>query len=146
MKIDIECRKKRGVKPGTVRPNIWKSGPDPEIHKHYRPYVQQRNQATWRNELWDVDFTFEKWIEFWGDKLQLRGRKVGQYIMIRLDSSMPWSLDNIELMFNSGERPNRKKTATEIATNNKDIKCSITATPNKLHIATAKLGPTHNIR
>jgi hypothetical protein len=74
------------------RPNMWKTGPDELLHKKYRQWVQQRNQAVWRGESWDL--TFELWCELWGDKFELRGRRPEDYCMTRRDATDAWTKDN----------------------------------------------------
>jgi hypothetical protein len=36
------------------RPYMWITGPDLVTHLQYRAYVQQRNQARWREETWTL--------------------------------------------------------------------------------------------
>lgn len=74
------------------RPQVWKSGPDLERHKKYRVYVQQRNQAQWREEGWDL--TFDQWCDLWADLWDQRGRVKGTYCMTRSDWSLPWDTTN----------------------------------------------------
>ena len=54
------------------RPNAWKSGPDPEEHKRYRVFIQQRNQAQWREEGWTI--SFEAWKDLWNQSGQWANR------------------------------------------------------------------------
>lgn len=81
------------------RPHIWKTGPDPVLHKKYKVYLQQRNQAQWRDEGWDIDFA--SWCRLWADKWELRGRTRGTYCMTRIDWSLPWTLDNVHVITRS---------------------------------------------
>lgn len=94
--------KSRGVpRPHTrkPRPHIWKSGPDPVQHKKYLTWLQQRNQALFRDEGWSIDF--DAWCELWRDKWDLRGRTKGSYCMTRIDWSLPWTLDNVQVITRS---------------------------------------------
>lgn len=81
---------------GRLRPHIWVTGPDPVIHKKYRVWIQQKNQAQWRGEGWTI--SFEKWCEIWADHWHLRGRETGDYCMSRLDWSLPWTADNVAII------------------------------------------------
>ena len=78
------------------RPHIWVTGPDPELHKKFLVWIQQRNQAQWREEGWD--FSLEDWIEMWGPWYALRGRDRGSYCMTRKDVELPWTKDNCQVI------------------------------------------------
>ena len=82
-----------------IRPQIWKTGPDPDLRKRYYVWLQQRNQALWRSEEWSIPF--EAWMELWGDKWESRGRERGCYCMTRKDWSLPWTLDNVHVITRS---------------------------------------------
>lgn len=81
-----------------VRPHIWKAGPDPVLHKKYLTWLQQRNQAQYREEGWTI--SFEEWVQVWDASGQWlnRGRVKGTWCMTRRDWGLPWSLDNIEIV------------------------------------------------
>lgn len=81
-----------GRKSGKQMPHVWVSGPDPERHRRYLQWLQQKNQAQFRKEGWD--FSFDDWLELWGDQIHLRGREKGSMTMVRRDYSLPWSKDN----------------------------------------------------
>ena len=74
------------------RPYMWVSGPDPRTHRQYRAWVQQRNQASWREELWSV--TFEQYQTLWADLWEQRGRLKTSYMMTRINSDLPWTVNN----------------------------------------------------
>ena len=80
------------------RPQTWKTGPDPVEHKKYRVYIQQRNQAQWREEGWTI--SYEAWKDLWAESGQWdnRGRERGCYCMTRTDWSLPWTLDNVVIV------------------------------------------------
>jgi hypothetical protein len=73
---------------------VWITGPDPEEHKRYRVWIQQKNQAQYREEGWSIDF--ETWKQLWAESGQWlnRGREKGCYCMTRRDWSTPWTVDN----------------------------------------------------
>ena len=74
------------------RPYMWVSGPDPKTHAQYRAWVQQRNQASWREELWTV--TFEEYQDLWSEHWADRGRLKTSYMMTRMNADRPWSWAN----------------------------------------------------
>jgi len=81
---------------GQSRPHLWKAGPDPVEHKKYLVWLQQRNQAQWREETWEIPFAV--WRELWQEHWPRRGRGSGDYCMSRLDWSLPWTLDNVAVI------------------------------------------------
>lgn len=78
------------------RPNLWKSGPDVTEHKKYRSWLQQRNQAQWRGEPWEL--TLDEWKAVWGDNFHRKGRASDSLCMTRRDRTLPWRTDNVMLM------------------------------------------------
>lgn len=82
--------------PGHPRPNAWITGPDPVRHKNYISFLRQKAQANFRNEGWQ--FTFEEWLDLWGDFISLRGRGRGCMTMVRVDYALPWSKDNARIV------------------------------------------------
>lgn len=81
---------------GGPRPHVWISGPDPVRHKKYRVWIQQKNQAQFRQEGWSIPF--EEWLEIWGDDWEHRGREKGTLCMTRSDWSLPWTRDNVRIV------------------------------------------------
>jgi hypothetical protein len=80
------------------RPQIWRTGPDPVLHKKYLIWLQQRNQAQWREEGWTI--SFEEWLAMWTESGQWdnRGRERGCYCMSRRDWSLPWTVENAHIV------------------------------------------------
>ena len=78
------------------RPQVWVTGPDPIEHKKYRHWIQQKNQAQWRDETWEL--SFEEWKELWGELWHQRGRERSCYCMTRIDRELPWSLKNTQVI------------------------------------------------
>lgn len=78
------------------RPHVWVSGPDPVVHQKYRHWIQQKNQAQFRDEGWTIPF--ELWVEMWGDLWYNRGRQRGDYCMTRIDRELPWTPDNVHVI------------------------------------------------
>lgn len=82
-----------GPPKGSLFPDRWVSGPDYDTHLKYRQWLQQKNQAQWRNETWNL--TFDEWCQSWGDLYEERGRAPNQYCMSRDDLDGPWTVDNV---------------------------------------------------
>ena len=78
---------------GQQRPHLWVTGPDPVLHKKYLVWLQQKNQAQFRQEGWHIPF--DVWCEIWGDQWDLRGRERGHLCMTRKDWAAPWTQDNV---------------------------------------------------
>ena len=91
------------------RPQSWVTGPDPVEHKKYRTFIQQRNQAQWREEEWTI--TFEQWKQLWDQSGQWdnRGRERSCYCMTRRDVLEPWTADNAVII--TREQHSRKQSA-----------------------------------
>lgn len=84
-----------GSRPGP-RPHLWRSGPDPEQHRRYLIWLQQRNQAQWRGEIWHL--SFEEWLKAWGDRFDQRGRSSTSLCLTRRDATLPWSAGNVHVI------------------------------------------------
>lgn len=78
------------------RPDLWKAGPDETRHEQFKAWGQQKNQAQFRKEVWDIEL--EDWIAVWGDKWDQRGRKKGQYCLTRICYFDDWTADNVCIM------------------------------------------------
>jgi hypothetical protein len=76
-----------------TRPHLWRVGTDPELHDKYLIWVQQRNQAQYRSEGWQLPF--ETWCALWQDHWHLRGRARGCYCMTRISTEGAWEVDNV---------------------------------------------------
>jgi hypothetical protein len=75
---------------------VWITGTDPLRHKQYRVWLQQKNQAQYRQEGWAIDF--DTWVNMWGDNWDRRGREKGTYCMTRVDWCLPWRPDNVRIV------------------------------------------------
>lgn len=81
---------------GRLKPQVWKTGPDPVLHKQYLTWLQQKNQANFRKEHWDLPF--EVWLDMWRPYWHLRGRGSGEYCMTRTNLDGAWTQDNVEIV------------------------------------------------
>lgn len=86
----------RGRKVGDQVPNAWVSGTDPVRHEQHIAWRQQKNQAQWRGEKWEIDF--DDWILMWGMLWEHRGRTPEEYCMTRIDPEKDWVNENIRIM------------------------------------------------
>jgi len=77
------------------RPHVWQIQ-DPDLRVKWYIWGQQKNQAQWREEGWDL--SFEVWLEIWGDLWSQRGRERSCYCMTRRDWSLPWTEDNVKIV------------------------------------------------
>ena len=59
---------------------------------HYKKYLEQKKQAEKRNIDWM--FTYETWLEKWGQDIQNRGKEKNKLVMARYKDLGPYSPDN----------------------------------------------------
>ena len=78
------------------RPEVWVSGPDPEVRKRYYAWLRSRSQAAYRKEPWTI--TFEQYQQLWGDQWARRGRGPDDLQMIRKDFLAAWTADNVSIV------------------------------------------------
>lgn len=75
-------------------PARWISGPDPIDHDKYYAWLKHRSQARYRNE--DYEITWEEWQTIWPNELfLLRGRKLYDLCIARIDMDQSWNINNI---------------------------------------------------
>lgn len=75
------------------RPHVWRSGPDPVLHRCFLAYVQCRNQARFRSEPWDL--TWEQWARHWEGLWHRRGRTADSLCITRRDGRGAWTDSNV---------------------------------------------------
>jgi hypothetical protein len=63
-----------------------------------RAYARHKNIAKFRGIEWD--FTFEEWLEVWGDKIKERGRGSDQLCMARKGDEGPYAIWNVVIKTN----------------------------------------------
>jgi hypothetical protein len=84
-------------KAGVIRPNSWKSGPDPLVHRKYFPWLSARSQARYRSE--EFLLSWEDWLALWPDHLwDKRGRKSDELALTRINHKGAWSIDNCHIV------------------------------------------------
>lgn len=77
-------------KPGP-RPHVWIIK-DTLERKQYYCFLQQRAQAQFRNETFDL--SFEDFKSLWQQHWHQRGRHSQDYCLTRIDPEGAWSTDN----------------------------------------------------
>jgi len=75
-------------------PNEWVTGPDPVRREKYYGFLKHRSQAWHRKQEYDLQWN--EWEQLWPDHdWELRGRKIDDLIIFRLDPELPWCKDNV---------------------------------------------------
>ncbi len=65
----------------------------PELkHKHHR-YMKHRRSAKWRGIAFL--FTFEEWVEWWGEDWEKRGNGPNDLVMARVGDTGPYHPSNV---------------------------------------------------
>ena len=75
-----------------IRPEQWKSGPDPRTHEIYYAWMLRRAQAKHRKEEWELEW--DDFYNLWKDDWEKRGRLADDVCMTRLDIEKPWNKEN----------------------------------------------------
>ena len=89
---------KLDVKPRESKANPWR-----------RAYNTQRKKARARGITWE--FTFDEWLEWWGDDITKRGNKKGELCMARYNDTGPyaeWNVRKCTTECNAREREARR--------------------------------------
>lgn len=79
---------------GVPRPQAW-IHKDPLMHEMNMPFLRARAQCKFRNEPFEL--TFDDWYAIWRDHWHLRGRGIDDYCLVRIDDSLPWSVNNCQI-------------------------------------------------
>jgi hypothetical protein len=90
-----QIKRGRGRPPG-LRPELWKTGPDLERHLMFVFWMKMKAQAKFRGEAWALPF--EDYELAWAGRWSQRGRAGTDLCMIRVDTDLPWSLDNTDVI------------------------------------------------
>jgi hypothetical protein len=77
-------------------PNYKTENKDPLMAWKYRCWSQQRNQAQYRGEVWDLDFLV--WVDIWGDEFVNKGQSSDRMCMTRRDLKGSWTKDNVKII------------------------------------------------
>ena len=60
---------------------------------YFEKFYNQRRNALQRGIEWQ--FTFEEWLDWWGDEIEKRGRRKGQLVMARFNDEGPYHPSNV---------------------------------------------------
>ena len=86
----------------------WITGDDPVRRDKYYAWMKHRSQANYRKQ--EHYLTWEDFESLWTDDLwQNRGRNVDNNSMIRIDTDLGWSIDNVYI----GKKSDYLKRASE---------------------------------
>jgi hypothetical protein len=77
-------------------PNYKIENKDPLMALKYRCWSQQRNQAQYRGESWDLDFL--DWVDIWGVEFMNKGQTSDRMCMTRIDLEKAWTPDNVKII------------------------------------------------
>ena len=77
-------------------PNYKTENKDPLMALKYRCWSQQRNQAQYRGEVWDIPFL--TWVDIWGDEFMNKGQTSDRMCMTRIDLDQAWTADNVKII------------------------------------------------
>ena len=89
------------------RTRRWKTGPDPEVRKHYYRFLRMRCQARYWNQDWTIKW--EDYLDLLKTSNGKWGRKKDNINLIRRNTTKDWHIDNVQLM-NRGESMQRSRT------------------------------------
>jgi hypothetical protein len=112
MMILINTSMSGGHTRGKLRPKAWVSGPDYDRHIKYRKWLQQKNQANFRRETWEL--TFESFIDKWTEHWDERGRNLEDYCMTRHDVEGAWDDVNTIVIKRKEHFQMHRKRQTEL--------------------------------
>ena len=93
---------------------------------YYSNYADQRRNSKKRGI--DFQFTYEEWLDWWGDDIINRGKQKGQLVMARHGDTGPYHINNVfkcdcssNIIFANTKRPlsneSRLKRSVSLTTN-----------------------------
>ena len=74
----------------------WKTGPDPEVRKHYYRFLRMRCQAKYWNQEWTIKW--EDYLDLMKTANGKWGRTLDSINLTRINTLEGWHIDNVELM------------------------------------------------
>lgn len=80
--------------------------------KQKKAYYAQYTRAQARGIEWN--FTFETWLDWWGNDYQYRGRTKGKLVMARCGDQGPYSIDNC-IKLTCGENVSQAQTGKTLS-------------------------------
>lgn len=79
-----------------LRPQVWITGPDKELHDKYHPWQVAKAQANFRDEAWEL--SFDDYCSLWEGHWDNRGRTPDNVCMTRKDPDGAWDFNNCEII------------------------------------------------
>ncbi len=84
----------------------WKTGPDPEVRKHYYRFLRMRCQAKYWCQEWSI--LWEDYLDLLKSSSAKWGRTKDSHNLVRINTQDGWHLSNVQLM-NRQEAMRRKR-------------------------------------
>ena len=84
----------------------WKTGPDPEVRKHYYRFLRMRCQARYWCQEWTI--LWEDYLDLLKSSSVKWGRTKESHNLVRINTQDGWHLSNVQLM-NRQEAMRRKR-------------------------------------
>ena len=91
--------------PGLGGPSTWKTGPDPEVRRHYYRWLRAQAQARFWSQEWTL--RWEDYLDIFKTAAGRWGGRDGAALhLARINTDLGWHLDNVHLV-NRGESMRR---------------------------------------
>ena len=74
----------------------WKTGPDPEVRKHYYRFLRMRCQAKFWGQEWTI--IWEDYLDIMKTATGKWGRTLDSVNLVRINTAEGWHIDNVQLM------------------------------------------------
>ena len=84
----------------------WKTGPDPEVRRHYYRFLRMRCQARYWCQEWTI--LWEDYLDLLKSSSVKWGRTKESHNLVRINTQDGWHLSNVQLM-NRQEAMRRKR-------------------------------------
>lgn len=78
------------------RPDIWKTGKNPRVRKHYYRFLKARNQAKFWKQVWRI--TWPQYLALYKTVKGNWSRALNHKNLCRIDTSKGWTLKNVQFM------------------------------------------------
>lgn len=107
----LKANPTKGFQPG-ARPNIWKTGKNPRVRKHYYRFLKARNQAKFWKQVWRI--TWPQYLKLYKTLKGNWSRANNHKNLCRIDTSKGWTLKNVCFMI--------RQKAMQRVTDNKRVR------------------------
>ena len=75
---------------------VWKTGPDPEVRRHYYRYMRMKCQARYWCQEWTI--LWEDYLDLLKSSSGSWGRTKDSINLVRIDKAQGWHIHNVQLM------------------------------------------------